>query len=132
MSASIVHRRLGRALRFDDDGIQLHRLWRRPVQVPWAAVVFISPTPAVECVAGGYRVTPALQALADPDRFVLDIVLDADAVRGLALPVQPLVHLPDRCLWSEDLQRSALSSSSAALFALVFRHCRHELLCLDA
>jgi hypothetical protein len=126
----IEHRRFGRTLRFDDDGIHLLRIFRRPVHVPWSAVAFVSPTPAVEVVDGVWRIKPALLPYASADVMVFDIV-ELDAVAGLSLPVQTLVHSPGRGVWSEDLHTAALSSSREALLALVFTHCRQELLCYD-
>jgi hypothetical protein len=128
---AVEHRRFGRTLRFDDDGIHLLRVFRRPVHVPWSAVAFISPTPAVEVVDKVWRIKPALLPHASADLMVFDIVVALDAVAGLALPVQALVHSPGCGIWSEDLHTAALSSSREALLALVFTHCRQELLCYD-
>lgn len=128
----IEHRRFGRTLRFDDDGIHLLRVFRQPVHVTWAAVAFISPTPAVEVIDKVWRIKPALLPYASDDVMVFDIVVELDAVAGLSLPVQALVHSPGRGIWSEDLHTAALSSSREALLALVFAHCRQDLLCSDA
>lgn len=127
----VEHRRFGRSLRFDDDGIHLHRLLRRAVHVPWHAVVFISPTPAVECVDDVWRIKPVLLPYTSGATITFDIVVDLDAVAGRAVPLQPLVHAPGRGIWSEDLRVASLSSSLELLLALVFRHCQQELLCFD-
>lgn len=129
--SGIEHRRFGRRLRFDDDGMHLHRPLRRPVHVPWTAVAFISPTPSVECVDGLWQIKPALLPYASSKVMTFDIVVELDAVAGHALPVQALVHSPGRGLWSEDLHTASLSSSLELLLALVFTHCRQELLCFE-
>lgn len=129
--SAIEHRRFGRTLRFDDDGVHLLRLLRRPAHVPWTAVAFISPTPAVEEVAGAWRIKPALLPYTSGETITFDIVVELDAVAALALPVLPLVHSPGRGVWSEDVHVASLSSSLEALLGLVFRHCRQELLCFE-
>jgi hypothetical protein len=121
-------------------------LWSRTECVlAWSEIDFVSPTPAVEHMQGGWRfrdlgLPPGWDILRDRSFFVIDVVVhDRHNIgRRWQSMRSPKVHAllsandepePLRGFFSEDIHLSRLSSSASSLLQLMAEHSRYELFC---
>jgi hypothetical protein len=142
--STIAHRALGLHLLFSSEGIAIHPIARRPIQVTWPEIDFVSPTPAPEQVDGLWHFPHLLpergwNMLRDQEWFCLDVVVgDRQAVkrrsRWYALGMKPVWMADDRPHPAQgtfplDIRVRRLDASPTDLLALIARHSRFDLLC---
>ena len=133
----IEHRRWGVRTVFSSDGIAVsHLIWPR-YQIPWTQIEFVSPTPAYENVDDCWEISAHLLMLMpevqQTSRLCLDVVLHdrSGFPRTAVMPMQSgdTHGKSKRGLVSLDLHIHRLSAEVSALFDLLTKFSRLDLLC---
>jgi len=132
---------LGLRILFATEGITIHPIARRPIQLSWSEIDFVNAIPAAEQIDGAWRfkdlrMAPGWDILRDHDRFVLDIVVhDRHAIqprfRWYPVRIVPLWTADDRPhtrkgTFELPIRVGCLDTKPTDLLELIARRCRFE------
>jgi hypothetical protein len=142
--STIDFRRFGLHIRFSSEGIVVHPIARRPIQVAWSEIDFVSAIPAAEQVDGTWRfkdlgLARGWDILRDRDWFCLDVVVhDRHAIqprfRWYPTRISPLAMADDRPhprqgTFPLRIRSRGLDARPTDVLELIARHSRFDLLC---